>query len=157
MKVSKRVYSDYLIGQYRHSIDLKNRLFIPPKFRDILRRQLQRHFFLTSGLDGCLYLYLPEQWEKILRDKIGSLNSSDKGMERAFKRRFFSEAQEASLDSHGRILIPQFLKDYARLSKEVCIQGVGTRIEIWNAKLWERYCRERIRPSLQHFAKEFEI
>ena len=80
-------------------------------------------------------------------------------MERAFKRRFFSEASESPLDSHGRILIPQLLKEYAGLSKNtlVRIHGVGTRIEIWDERVWESYYRNRIRPSLKFFAKKFEI
>ncbi|MBI4055118.1 MAG: division/cell wall cluster transcriptional repressor MraZ [Elusimicrobia bacterium] len=146
-----------LIGQYRFAIDKKNRLFIPSRFRDALQQEKGHCFILTNGLDGCLYLYLPSHWERLLREKLDSLSVKNKGVERAFKRKFFSEAAETPVDTQGRILVPPLLKEYAGLRRTVYVQGIGTRIEIWDQMRWERYYRRWITPSLKRFARELEI
>jgi len=124
-----------LIGQYHHSLDGKNRLFIPARLRQNVRR-----FIITSGLEGCLFIYTPENWKKITeRLKALPLAKADA---RKFSRTFLSGASECHLDDQGRILIPKSLCNYANIIKEVIVVGVLDRIEIWSKNNWERYQEE---------------
>jgi MraZ protein len=124
-----------LIGQYRHSLDGKNRLFIPARLRQNVRR-----FVITSGLEGCLFVYTPDNWKKITeRLKTLPLTKADA---RKFLRTFLSGANECPVDDQGRILIPKTLCSYATIRKEVVVVGVLDRIEIWSKSNWERYQKE---------------
>jgi len=124
-----------LIGQYRHSLDGKNRLFIPARLRQNVRR-----FIITSGLEGCLFVYTPENWKKITeRLKTLPLTKADA---RKFLRTFLSGANECPVDDQGRILIPKTLCSYANIRKEAIVVGVLDRIEIWSRNNWERYQKE---------------
>lgn len=146
-----------LIGRYDYSLDPKNRLAVPPKYREALAQEKGRSFFLTSGMEGCLYLFLPSQWEKLLRDDLKTFALPDKEQERAFKRKFFSEAVEVEPDAQGRILVPQYLKDHAQLRCSVLVQGAGNRAEIWDEKRWTAYERTMIAPAYKKIAKSVEI
>ncbi|KYH29771.1 MULTISPECIES: division/cell wall cluster transcriptional repressor MraZ [Clostridium] len=121
------------IGEYTHSLDSKNRMIIPSKFRE----NLGDRFVLTKGLDGCLYIYPMDEW-KILEQKLKELPLTSKDA-RAFIRFFFSGANEVTLDKQGRALIPQSLLEYAQINKEIVSIGVMTRIEIWGKEKWEEY------------------
>ncbi len=124
-----------LIGQYDHSLDGKNRLFIPAKLRQNVRK-----FIITSGLEGCLFVYTPDNWKKITeRLKALPLTKADA---RKFMRTFLSGASESDLDDQGRILIPRNLCSYANIRKEAIVVGVLDRIEIWSKSNWERYRKE---------------
>lgn len=121
------------IGEYQHSIDNKNRMIIPSK----LREDLNGKFVITKGLDGCLYVYPIDEWTK-LEEKLKILPLTDKNA-RAFVRFFFSGACEVELDKQSRGLIPQNLKEYAKIEKDIVSIGVLTRIEIWSKESWEKY------------------
>lgn len=121
------------IGEYNHAIDSKNRMIVPAKLRD----ELNGRFVITKGLDGCLYVYPMEEWRK-LEEKMKTLPLTNKNA-RAFVRFFFSGAAEIELDKQGRGLIPQNLKEYAEIEKEIVSIGVLSRIEIWSKKKWEEY------------------
>jgi MraZ protein len=123
------------MGEYRHSIDDKNRMIIPAKFREDLGDQ----FVMTKGLDGCLFLYPLSEWS-ILEEKLKSLPFT-KSDARSFVRFFFSGATECDLDKQGRVLLPQNLKDFCKISKDVVIIGVSTRVEIWAEEIWTEYSR----------------
>ncbi|MEK7389161.1 MAG: division/cell wall cluster transcriptional repressor MraZ [Elusimicrobiota bacterium] len=146
-----------LIGRYEYSLDPKNRLAVPTKYRDILSQEKGRSFFLTSGMEGCLYLFLPSQWEKMLADDLKVFTLPNKEQERAFKRKFFSEALEVEPDAQGRILIPQYLKAHAGLRFDVLFQGAGNRAEIWDAKRWSDYASKSIAPAYRKISKSLEI
>ncbi|MCX7746958.1 MAG: division/cell wall cluster transcriptional repressor MraZ [Clostridia bacterium] len=120
-------------GEYLHSIDPKGRVIVPSKFRDGLGEK----FILTKGLDNCLFAYSSEEWSN-LEAKLKSLPFTDKDV-RAFVRFFFAGATECELDKQGRILIPQNLREYAGLDKEIYTIGVSTRVEIWDKTRWEAY------------------
>jgi MraZ protein len=120
-------------GEYQHSVDTKGRVIIPSKFRDGLGEK----FILTKGLDNCLFAYSSEEWTN-LETKLRSLPFTDKDV-RAFVRFFFAGATECELDKQGRILIPQNLREYASLEKDVYIIGVSTRVEVWDKGKWENY------------------
>ena len=119
-----------LLGEYNHNLDAKGRVSVPSKFRD----DLGSVFIITKGLDNCLYAYSKDEW-KIFEEKLKNLPSSA----RNFVRFFFAGATEVEVDKLGRINIPQNLRDYVSLSKEVCIIGVSTRVEIWDKQKWEDY------------------
>ena len=146
-----------LIGRYEYSLDLKNRLGIPPRFREALGAEKGRGLFLTSGLEGCLYLFLPSQWNKLLESDLQAFTLANKEQERAFKRKFFSEATDVELDSAGRILIPQYLKAHAGLKGPVLVQGAGTRAEIWDRLRWSAYNKSKVEPTYRMVSKSLEI
>ncbi|AVQ45292.1 TPA: division/cell wall cluster transcriptional repressor MraZ [Clostridium botulinum] len=126
------------IGEYNHSLDTKNRIIIPAKFRE----ELGKNFVLTKGLDGCLYVYPKSQWE-VLQKKLETLPLTNKNA-RAFVRFFFSGAHELELDKQGRTLIPQNLLEYGKIQKEIVSIGVSNRIEIWSREKWEEYNNSNI-------------
>lgn len=119
------------MGEYNHTIDVKGRLIIPSKFREILGDE----FVVTKGLDGCLFVYDHKEWEAF-EQKLKSLplNSPDA---RKFTRFFLAGAAAAEVDKQGRILIPAVLRDFAALEKDVTLIGVGARVEIWSKERYE--------------------
>lgn len=121
-----------LIGEYKHVVDNKGRITLPSKFRE----ELGERFILTKGLDNCLFGYSLKEWA-VLEEKLKKLPLTSKDA-RAFLRFFFAGACECEVDKQGRILIPQNLREYANLQKEVFIIGVMTRIEIWSEENWQK-------------------
>jgi len=122
-----------LIGEYEHSLDAKGRLILPAKIRETLGEK----FIMTKGLDGCLFGFSQEEWSNF-EEKLKNLPLTNKNA-RDFVRFFLSGAVEAEVDKQGRFLIPANLREYATLSKETVITGVGTRIEIWDKEKWTKY------------------
>jgi MraZ protein len=116
-------------GTYQNSIDSKNRMIIPSRYRD----QLGGHCMLTRGFDRCLYIYSMDDYE-VLVNKIRKLPQSDRDV-RKFIREFFSNTEECHLDSQGRILIPQHLRDYAGINKNLVTKGALDKIEIWSTEV----------------------
>ena len=121
------------IGEYTYSIDDKKRLAIPAKFRQFLGRKA----VITRGLDQCLFLYPDKEWG-ILAKKLSQLPLSQADA-RGFARLMLTGAMDAKLDNLGRILVPDYLKDYSSLKKKVVIAGVFNRIEIWDEVKWQEY------------------
>lgn len=145
----------YGITQYK--LDPKNRLFLPAAFRAALKKEKGGHFMLTTGLNGCLYLFLPSQWEGLLANNMQVFRGDDREQERAFKRFFFGNAQEAEVDSAGRILISSQQREYAALERDAVIVGVGNKAEIWSAARWNKYNEEAIKPNAALFSKVYDI
>ena len=125
-----------LIGEFEHSIDTKGRLVLPAKIKD----DLGKEFIVTKGLDGCLFGYSLAEWNKF-EEKLKTLPLTNK-ITRDFVRFFLSGAVEEETDKQGRFLLPANLREYASLSKDAVIIGVGTRIEIWDKKKWNEYNSE---------------
>ncbi|MDP2981249.1 MAG: division/cell wall cluster transcriptional repressor MraZ [Candidatus Omnitrophota bacterium] len=124
-------------GEFKHTLDRKQRIIIPAKFREALKEHYVERFFITRGLDKCLFMFVEDEW-KIQEQKFKSL-SFTKAESRKFNRLYFSGASEIIPDKQGRILIPDYLRSYAEIKKEVYIIGVSNRIEIWSHELWEEY------------------
>lgn len=122
-----------LIGEYLHGIDQKSRISVPSKFR----KELGKTVVLTRGLDKCLFLYPLGQW-KTLAEKL-SLLPWGKAEHRSFVRTMIAGATDLEIDSLGRILIPDYLKIYAKLADAAQIIGLYNRVEIWNPENWARY------------------
>jgi len=135
-----------LMGEYLHSIDDKGRLILPVKFRD----ELGESFIVTKGLDNCLFVYDKKEWA-ILETKLKQLPLA-KPEARAFVRFFFSGGAEIACDKQGRILLPNNLREYAQIEKDVVVIGVSNRIEIWSKTAWESYNKE-IAPTVAQIAE----
>lgn len=117
-----------LIGEFQHTIDSKGRVIVPARFRE----DLGDYFYVTKGLDGCLFVLSPEEWSR-LQEKVSAMPISKA---RGLQRFFFSGAVEAQPDRQGRILLPQTLRNYAGLVKDVTFIGASNRAEIWNTDSW---------------------
>ena len=124
------------IGEYSYTIDTKRRMAIPVKFR----KDLGKKAVLTRGLDNCLYLYSMSEWEKLAK-KLSDLPIS-RSDSRAFSRLMLAGAMEVSLDGLGRILIPDYLKEYASLNKKAILAGLYNRVEIWSESKWKSYKKQ---------------
>lgn len=121
------------IGEYQYLIDQKGRLAIPAKFR----KALQQGMVVTKGLDTCLFLYTTKEWEtqavKVAQLPISRADS------RAFSRQMLSGAMDTEMDKQGRVILPDYLRKFAGISKKVVVAGLYNRIEIWDADQWEDY------------------
>jgi MraZ protein len=127
------IYKNMLIGEYTHSIDDKNRVSLPAKFRT----EMGKKIVITPGLDSCLFIFTSKEWQKIEeRLNQSSLLQADN---RSFNRFMFGGAVDTEVDANGRILIPDFLKERAGLKSKVVIIGVSSRLEVWNEKTWVDY------------------
>lgn len=144
-------------GEYQFVMDPKNRVFIPSKFRDEIKKEKAKYFMITIGLDGCLYIFPPSTWNELLKNNMEVFRSENKEEERAFKRFFFSNASEAEIDEQGRILISNSHKNYADIKKDVVIIGAGNKIEIWAKEKWEEYNNTKIKKSIEKFSKILDI
>ena len=122
-----------LIGEYTHTLDPKKRLSLPSKWR----KELGEGMVITRGLDNCLFVYPLKEWHTIT-EKIGRLPFGQADT-RGFNRFFLSGAVEVEVDSVGRILIPDFLKEFAGLGSKVVLAGIHDRIEIWDQNKWTTY------------------
>ena len=125
-----------LIGQYQHTIDIKKRLALPIKFRG----ELGAKVIVTKGVENCLVVYTEKEWE-VMSQKLGNLPMSQ-GEARSFTRHLLASATEVNLDKLGRILIPDYLKEYAHFKKNVVVCGLSNRLEIWDEKMWEDYTND---------------
>lgn len=122
-----------LLGEYKHNLDIKGRMAIPAKFRD----ELAGGTIITRGLDNCLFLFAPKAWEELVK-KITALPLAQANS-RAFSRLMLSGAQDVDIDKQGRILVPDYLRKYAGLTKHVIVAGLYSRAEIWDEKRWGEY------------------
>ena len=148
---NKWINNFMLIGEYIHTIDEKNRVSLPVKFR----KELGKKIIITPGLDQCLFIFTISQWVKVSK----KLSDSDsdlsflKADKRSFNRFMFGRAAEVEVDSIGRILIPDFLKERIKLGGKAAIIGVEDRIEIWNDKAWTQY-REVVEKQVDQLAEK---
>ena len=122
------------MGEYNHTIDAKGRLIIPAKFRELLGEE----FVLTKGLDGCLSVYPMDEW-KAFEQKLRALPLTNKNA-RTFSRFFVAGAAMCELDRQGRVLVPQTLREFAGLEKDVVLTGNLDRIEVWSKDKWSENC-----------------
>jgi MraZ protein len=138
-------------GEFEHSIDRKGRLILPAKFREVAKNQFVEKFFVTRGLDKCLFMFSEEEWRS-QENKFKTM-SFTKQQSRTFNRLLFSGAQEVAFDKQGRILLPQYLKDFADIKKDVMIVGVSNRIEIWAKDAWNDFYKNS-RQSFEEIAEK---
>lgn len=124
-------------GEHEHFLDKKGRIIIPSKFRIAMKENYVEKFFITRGLDLCLFMFPEEEW-KSQEAKFRAIPFT-KREGRRFNRLFFSGAVDVIPDKQGRILIPRYLKEYAHIKKDIMIIGISNRIEIWGKEKWEEF------------------
>jgi MraZ protein len=143
-------------GRYEYAIDDKGRLSIPSKFREILSANFDMKLILTN-LDGCIAAYPDREWADV-QQRIADSGALKKEA-RSFLRFFFSGASECSIDRLGRILIPQSLRSYGGIRKNVVIVGMNKKIEIWAEEAWAEIVKEATsdREKMVDIASELRL
>lgn len=131
------------IGEYQATIDEKGRISIPAKFRQALKQKV----VVTRGLDSSLFLYTMDEWKK-LAEKLASLPIATANT-RAFSRLMLAGAMDCEIDKQGRIILPVYLKDFAKIGKKAIVAGLYNRIEIWSEELWITYKQQTEAASNQ--------
>src|SRR5438132_3813560 len=126
-----------LLGEYEHTLDEKNRLILPAKFRQAFARGC----VLTRGFDPCIYAYPAEDWQRLVEERLGSLDPLSREARR-LQQFFFSGAAEVELDRQGRVMIPSALIERGGLRKELVVAGLGDRLEIWDRAAWREQLKE---------------
>lgn len=121
------------IGEYQHVVDQKKRVAIPSKFRV----RFKKGAVITRGLDSCLFIYPKAEWDSIA-EKLGNMPVGERST-RSFVRLMLAGAVDVELDSQGRVLVPEYLKQYAKIGKNVVLAGLFNRLELWDEKEWEKY------------------
>jgi MraZ protein len=136
-------------GEFKHSLDDKGRLIVPSVFRDACRgnRSEGKGFFLTKGLDQCIFIFTEKGWEG-LKQGQGQLEFTRRA-QRQFQRLFYAQASHQIPDAQGRILVPASLKAHAQIVRDVMVVGVNSRFEVWEEKAWTAY--------QQQSEKEYEV
>lgn len=138
-----------LIGEYQHNIDPKGRVIVPSRFRE----DLGDCFYITKGLDGCLFVLSPKEWTR-LEERVSAMPVSKS---RSLQRFFFAGAAEVEPDKQGRILIPQVLRDYAKLEKDVTFIGASSRAEIWDSSRWKEFSSTLTEESIAEAMDSLEL
>jgi len=136
-----------LLGEYKHNLDIKGRVAIPAKFRE----ELKSGAIITRGLDNCLFVFTSKEWE-VLAQKLVSLPLAQANS-RAFARLMLAGATDVEIDSQGRVLIPDYLRKYAGLSKQVTVAGLYNRIEVWDSESWDKY-KQKTESSSDEIAEK---
>lgn len=137
-----------LIGEYTHTIDEKNRVSLPSKFRSLMGKKI----VITPGLDQCLFAFTLKEWERIA-SKLSENSSMLSADMRSFTRYMFGGASEVEVDNVGRVLVPDFLRERASLKSKVVLIGVQNRLEIWNEKSWTDY-KKQVEKSADSLAEK---
>ena len=136
-----------LLGAYEHTIDDKNRLTLPARFRHVFGDGI----VVTRGMDGCLFAYTRDDWDRLVQGRLATLDPLSKEGRR-MQRFFFSGAAETELDKQGRVMLPAALIQHAKLGREVVVAGVHDHLEIWDRAAWRRELAE-VEGSAEHVAE----
>lgn len=139
-----------IIGTYFHTIDDKNRLSLPSKFR----KEMGKSVVVTPGLDSCLFVFTATEWERISERLSGNEASMFKADSRSLNRYLLGMAIEVEVDAAGRMLIPDHLRERAKLTSKVVFIGVRDRVEIWDETVWKRYAKE-VEGKANHLAEKY--
>lgn len=140
-----------LLGEYQHTLDEKNRIFLPAKLKD----GLGESFIVTRGLEACLFLFPLPEWGLFIQ-KIQSL-SITREKARTFSRLFFSGAQEVQPDKQGRLVIPPLLLEYSGIRKDAVLLGVNNRAELWAKETWKSYFDDKMKDFTQTAEDLFDL
>jgi len=136
-----------LLGEHEHTIDEKNRLTLPARFRE----ELGAGVVVTRGLDECLNVFAREEWERAVGRQLDALDPFSREA-REMERYYYSGAVEAEIDRQGRVMIPAPLSTYAKLGREVVVAGVRNRLEVWDREAWRKK-RDEFEGSAEHVAE----
>ncbi|HEU5211373.1 MAG TPA: division/cell wall cluster transcriptional repressor MraZ [Gaiellaceae bacterium] len=136
-----------LLGEHEHTIDEKNRLTLPARFRE----ELGAGVVVTRGLDECLNVFAREEWERVVGRQLDALDPFSREA-REMERYYYSGAVEVEIDRQGRVMIPAPLSTYAKLGREVVVAGVRNRLEVWDREAWRKQ-RDEFEGSAEHVAE----
>lgn len=136
-----------LLGEFKHNLDTKGRVAVPAKFRE----KLVGGAIITRGLDNCLFVFGSKEWEALAEKLVGLPLAQANS--RAFSRLMLSGAMDVELDNQGRILIPDYLRKYADLKKQVVVTGLYNRIEVWDQDNWDKY-KQKTENSSEEIAEK---
>ena len=136
-----------LLGEYEHTLDDKNRLTLPARFRQAFAEGI----VVTRGMDGCLFAYTPQDWTSLVQGRLATLDPLSKEGRR-MQRFFYAGATEAELDKQGRVGIPGALLEHAKLGRDVVVAGVHDHLEIWDRAAWRLELAE-VEGSAEHVAE----
>ena len=136
-----------LLGEYEHTIDDKNRLTLPARFRQAFAEGI----VVTRGMDGCLFAYTRGDWDRLVDSRLATLDPLSKEGRR-MQRFFFAGAAETELDKQGRVGLPAALLEHAKLDRDVVVAGVHDHLEIWDRDAWRRELAE-VEGSAEHVAE----
>jgi MraZ protein len=136
-----------LLGEYEHTLDDKNRLTLPSRFRQAFADGI----VVTRGMDGCLFAYTRGDWDHLVGSRLATLDPLSKEGRR-MQRFFFSGAAETELDKQGRVGVPGALLQHAKLGRDVVVAGVHDHLEIWDRDAWRRELAE-VEGSAEHVAE----
>jgi MraZ protein len=136
-----------LLGEHEHTLDDKNRLTLPARFRQAFAEGI----VVTRGMDGCLFAYTPQDWDTLVRGRLATLDPLSKEGRR-MQRFFYAGATEAELDKQGRVGIPGALLEHAKLGRDVVVAGVHDHLEIWDRAAWRLELAE-VEGSAEHVAE----
>lgn len=144
-------------GSSNLTLDNKGRLVVPARHRDVLLERCGGHLVITADPDQCLLLYPLPEWE-VIQQKIDSLSNLDRRV-RVLQRQFVGNAVDTEMDAAGRVLVPQELREYAQLDKDVVLAGQGKKFELWNREAWKALALapgsltpEQLPPQLEGFS-----
>ena len=135
-----------LLGEFEHTLDEKNRLTLPAKFREAFADGI----VVTRGMDGCLFAYTRADFARLV-ERMGTLDPLRREA-RVIQRHFFSAANDAELDKQGRVMIPAALLESGGLKREVVVAGVYDHVEIWDRAAWRAHLEE-VEGSAEHVAE----
>ncbi len=135
-----------LLGEYEHTLDDKNRLTLPARFREAFADGL----VVTRGMDGCLYVFTRDDWERFVGERLEGLDPFSREA-RQMTRFLFSGASETELDRQGRVMLPAALIEHAKLGREAVVAGVYDHLEIWDRSAWDEQ-RKRVEGSAEDVA-----
>jgi MraZ protein len=136
-----------LLGEHEHTIDDKNRLTLPARFRE----ELGAGVVVTRGLDECLNVFARDEWERVVSRQLDALDPFSREA-REMERYYYSGAVEVEVDRQGRVMIPAPLSTYAKLGREVVVAGVRNRLEVWDREAWRKQ-RDEFEGSAEHVAE----
>jgi MraZ protein len=136
-----------LLGEYDHTLDEKNRLTLPARFRQALAGGV----VLTRGLDACVEAYPAADWQQLVQSRLSGLNPLSH-QTRVLERFYYTGAVEAKPDKQGRVMLPPALIEHAKLDREVVVVGMRDRLEIWDRAAWRDQLKE-VMGSAEHVAE----
>ena len=136
-----------LLGEHEHTIDDKNRLTLPARFRE----ELGAGVVVTRGLDECLNVFARDEWDRVVSRQLDALDPFSREA-REMERYYYSGAVEVEVDRQGRVMIPAPLSTYAKLGREVVVAGVRNRLEVWDREAWRKQ-RDEFEGSAEHVAE----
>ena len=141
-------------GEYRFTLDAKKRINIPSGIRKMLPPESEGTLVFTRGFEGCVYVFPNDEWRR-LTEKLNTLDSFNVKI-RNFIRMFVGPAYKTVMDNQGRVLLPDYILEMAKIDKDILLLGSLNKWELWSPPVFENYIKEN-NPSLEALAQEINF